>query len=232
MKSFIENLSDDQIKNLRRQMLFSGLNEHEIFMFLQYAKPLYEYLQEGVNLRLEGMYSHMTGLMLSGSAYVYSVLSDGNKSLLKTVHMSESIMTYSAFDYCNTLIEITAKTDAEIIMIKPEAFFITDKSIAYIQHKILVNMIASQRQVFLDLSQHISCLSQRTIREKLILFFKICSEKACSENFKIAFSRDELASYLAVDRASLSRSLSQLKNEGLIDFKKERFTILSPSEFK
>ena len=47
-----------------------------------------------------------------------------------------------------------------------------------------------------------------------------------------SYNEKELANYLAVDRASLSRSLGELKNEGIIDFKKNQFTILSTAHFK
>lgn len=39
-------------------------------------------------------------------------------------------------------------------------------------------------------------------------------------------TREELASYLAVDRAALSRTLGELKKEGIIDFHKNHFIIL------
>ena len=136
------------------------------------------------------------------------------------------------FDYYNSLLELTANKDCELILIPPEKIFIAEEKLAMIQQKIVVNMMASQRQAFLDLSEHISCLSQRSIKDKILKFLKINCEREHSYCFTVLFSREELAYYLEVDRASLSRSLGELKSEGILDFRKNRFTILKTNIFK
>lgn len=233
MKKFIEHFKDEHIALLRQQLLFSGLSDHEIFMFIQYSKPLYEKLKEGQTIRIAGEYRHMIALVFSGSTYIYSVDYDGNKSLLKSIGFGETSGTlYSMLDYYNSLIEFTARDESEVLLINPEYLFIADEKLAITQQKIIVNMLASQRQMFLDITEHLACLSQRSIRDKILRFLKICCEREHSYNFTIPYSREELANYLAVDRASLSRSLSELKNEGIIDYRKSEFTILTTQHFK
>ena len=232
MKKFIEYFTDEHLALLRSQLLFSGLNDHEIFMFIQYSQPFYADIRDGKSIRLAGEYSHMTGVMISGSAHLYTVDYEGNKTLLKSIGSADSGTIYSMFDYYNSLLELTANEDSELILIPPEKIFIAEEKLATIQQKIVVNMIASQRQAFLDLSEHISCLSQRNIRDKILKFLKIHCEREHSYSFTVPFSREELANYLAVDRASLSRSLGELKSEGVLDFRKNRFTILKTNIFK
>ena len=157
MRKYVEVFTRDHLPKLRDQLLFSGLTDHEIFMFIQYAKPYYLSLNRGETARVENKFSHMTGLVFSGTAYLYSVDYNGNKSLLKTIRSGESSGTlYAMFDYYNTLVEIMAGEDCEILFIPPEPMFITEDSLASIQQKILVNMLASQRQVFLQISEHLA----------------------------------------------------------------------------
>ena len=203
MRKYVEVFTRDHLPKLRDQLLFSGLTDHEIFMFIQYAKPYYLSLNRGGTARVENKFSHMTGLVFSGTAYLYSVDYSGNKSLLKTIRSGESSGTlYAMFDYYNTLVEIMAGEDCEILFIPPEPMFITEDSLASIQQKILVNMLASQRQVFLH-----SC------------------------EVDLPFYRDELANYLAVDRASLSRALGELKKAGIIEFKKSHFKLIETAKY-
>lgn len=233
MKKFTEFFTDEHLAMLRQQLLFSGLNDHEIFMFIQHSKPLYEYLKEGESIRIADSYSHMIGLVLSGSTYVYSVDYDGNKTLLKTIDDGQNSGTmYSMFGYHNALIELTARQESEILIVNPETLYITEEKLAVIQQKILVNLIASQRNVFLDISEHLACLSQRSIKGKVMKLLTILCERKHSRTITIALSREELANYLAVDRAALSRSLGELKREGIIDFNKNRFTMLRSKNFK
>lgn len=232
MKKFIEFFNDEHIVKLRRQLLFSGLTDHEIFMFIQHSQPSYMHLSQGSSVRIANKYSHMIGLVFSGGTYVYTVDYGGNKTLLKSIKNGESSGTlYAMFDYYNSLIELTASEDCELLFIAPESLFIADETLAVIQQKILVNMLASQRQTFLDISEHLACLSKRSIKGKVMHLIKIYSERERSNTFLLPFSREELANYLAVDRASLSRTLGELKRDNIIDFRKNRFTLLQTTQY-
>lgn len=132
MRKYVEVFTRDHLPKLRDQLLFSGLTDHEIFMFIQYAKPYYLSLNRGETARVENKFSHMTGLVFSGTAYLYSVDYNGNKSLLKTIRSGESSGTlYAMFDYYNTLVEIMAGEDCEILFIPPEPMFITEDSLCF-----------------------------------------------------------------------------------------------------
>lgn len=232
MKSYRENFKDEHLPLLRNHILFSGLTDHEIFMFIQFSKPIYIHLKENQSKKLSGKHTHMIGVVFTGNTHVYNIDYEGNKTLLKEIGENETSGTlYAMFDYYNSLIELSATEDSEMLLIPPEALFITDDKLSSIQHKIIVNMMATQRQAFLEISGHLSCLSQRSIRDKVLSFLKMYVEIRHSFSFDVPFSREELANYLAVDRASLSRSLGELKSEGIIDFRKNHFTILQYDHF-
>lgn len=232
MRKFNEIFTSEHLPGLRDQLLFSGLSDHEIFMFIQHARPYYLSLARGCTQRIENKFSHMTGLVFSGTAFIYSVDYSGNKSILKTIKSGESSGTlYAMFDYYNTLIEITAGEDCEILFIPPEPMFITDDKLAPIQQKILVNMLASQRQAFLEISEHLACLSKRSIKGKFMHLLQIRCKREHRNEVDLPYSRDGLANYLAVDRASLSRTLGELKREGIIDFRKNHFVLLEPARY-
>lgn len=232
MKSYREHFKDEHLPLLRHHILFSGLTDHEIFMFIQYSKPLYLHLKENRSKRITEKHTHMIGIVFSGNTHVYNIDSDGNKTLLKEVNKNETSGTlYAMLDYYNSLIELCATEDSDVLFIPPEALFITDDKLASIQHKILTNMLATQRQIFLEITAHLTCLSKRSIKEKVLRFLKNYCQSKHSYSFSVPFSREELANYLAVDRASLSRTLGELKNEGIIDFRKNHFTILKTDGF-
>ena len=68
-------------------------------------------------------------------------------------------------------------------------------------------------------------ISKRTIKEKVLSYLSNCSKFYQSDSFDIPFNRQELADYLAVDRSALSITLSKLKQDKIIDYKKNHFTI-------
>lgn len=79
-----------------------------------------------------------------------------------------------------------------------------------------------------DLNLRIELLSKKTIRDKLISYFKILSEKSFSKTFTLPFSLTDLADYLSVDRSAMMRELKSLKEEGFIKKSdKNRITLLT-----
>lgn len=232
MENYLNFNIDDHLDALKKHLIFSGLSDEEIITFLHYAKPKHRHFVAGETIHIESGFRHQIGVVLSGNLLVFSVNYDGSKTLLNSAQDSGSIGTMQfILDYYNTVFEITATSDSSVILFMPESLLIADRETALIQHKILVNYMASQRQLYFSLSEHIACLSRKNVRDKILRFLKIQSDKNRSYEFDIPFSREELASYLAVDRASLSRSLGDLRRERIIDFHREHFHILTTQHF-
>ena len=227
MKRYLENIKTGHFSTLHDKVLFNGLTDSEIYEFVQHSKPYYISLYQGQTISLEKQYSNMISVVVSGDVLISSTDSNGNKTYIKTFTEGESSGSlYSILDYSNTLIEIEGKEDSEVILIDPDSLYVTDKKIAVIQQKMLVNLIRSQKGLFNAISERMYCLTQRSIREKILRFLSYCHNSNGSTEFDIPMTREELASYLAVDRAALSRSLGELKRAGIIDFHKNHFIIL------
>lgn len=92
---------------------------------------------------------------------------------------------------------------------------------------ILNNLLHISIQKNLTLSNRIFCTSPKTIRERLLIYLSNESRKAGSQEFVIPFDRQQLADYLNVDRSALSKELGKMRNEGLIEFRKNVFHLLS-----
>lgn len=228
MKRYIENIKTGHFSTLHDKVLFNGLTDSEIYDFVQHSKPYYISLYSGQTIALEKQYSNMISVVVSGDVLISSTDSNGNKTYIKTITEGESSGSlYSILDYSNTLIEIEGKEESEVILIDPDSLYITDKKIAAIQQKMLVNLIKSQKDLFVAISERMYCLTQKSIRNKILRFLSYCHNRRGRIEFDIPMTREELASYLAVDRAALSRSLGELKKEGIIDFNKNHFIILN-----
>lgn len=77
----------------------------------------------------------------------------------------------------------------------------------------------------LSMNRRIQTLTRTTLRRKLITFFSECRDEFGSDIFTVPMDREGLASYLGTDRSALSRELSAMKREGLIDFRKNEFRL-------
>ncbi len=89
----------------------------------------------------------------------------------------------------------------------------------------LLKIIAGQT---LGLNQKIKHLSARTTREKLLSYLSSEARQQHSAYISLPFNRQELADYLSVERSAMSRELSRMKAEGLIDYSRNVFALKTP----
>ena len=76
------------------------------------------------------------------------------------------------------------------------------------------------------MARKIEILAERGLRERILAYLNILTIKSGSNTVTIRMNREQLAQFLCVNRSALSNELNKMKKEGLIDFKKEKFTIL------
>ena len=77
-----------------------------------------------------------------------------------------------------------------------------------------------------SLVQKLDHMSRRTTRGKLISYLSEEAGKQNSESIIIPFNRQQLADYLSVDRSAMSSELCRMRDEGLLEFEKNRFRLL------
>jgi CRP-like cAMP-binding protein len=90
--------------------------------------------------------------------------------------------------------------------------------------KVLNNFIDEISSKAISLYKRIDCLVKPTIREKVMAYFN--QFEHFEQSFDIPFNREEMAKHLNVERSALSRELSKMKNDGLINFRKNTFKLL------
>lgn len=92
-------------------------------------------------------------------------------------------------------------------------------------NKNIMRILAERSWRLLKKADIISCHS---LREKILAFLDMQRDACHSDSFEIPLDRQGLADYLYVNRSALSRELGKLREEGLIDFHKSKFTLLFP----
>lgn len=90
---------------------------------------------------------------------------------------------------------------------------------------VLNNLLMLISQENIKKEYRLAILSQRGLRERIMTFLTMQANRIQDTTVRISFSREELASYLCVNRSALSHELSMMQQEGLITFRKNVFTI-------
>lgn len=204
--------------------LFSGMDDltrASALFILSAHKATY---QKGQLLRKMGDKSSAFGLVLSGTVQACCDDIDGNMMIMAGV--SAGNMFGEALCYLKVSespVYIRALTDCSVLWMSVDGMTEGKDPLARDLFKRFASILAER---MLSMNDRIQILSKITLREKLITFFTQCEREYGSRAFSIPFDRESLAIYLGVNRSALSRELSVMKNEGIIDFHKNYFKIL------
>ena len=68
-------------------------------------------------------------------------------------------------------------------------------------------------------------MSRLTTIEKLLSYLFKEAKKQNSPYITIPFNRQQLADYLSVDRSAMSNELCKMRDDGLLEFEKNRFRL-------
>jgi len=95
-------------------------------------------------------------------------------------------------------------------------------------HSLVIrNLLGGISEKALFLHDRNDCLIKPTVREKILTYLiRESARFGDGANFEIPLDRSGLADYLNVERSALSRELSRMKKEGIIDFYRNSFKII------
>lgn len=122
---------------------------------------------------------------------------------------------------------VKAREKSKILMFNYDMFERKCKKNCKFHEELLIGLPNLVLTKVSDLNLRIEILSQKTIRDKILSYFRILSQNSFSKTFTLPFSLTDLADYLSVDRSAMMREIKALKEDGIIKkMDKNRFTLL------
>lgn len=209
---------------LTKSPLFKGIDEYSIPSMMGCLRAREKNFAKNEYIFHAGSSSAEIGIVLTGSVQVIKEDVWGNNTIL--TQLTEGMLFGEAFVIGNA-----EKIPVSVYAIQPSRILFLDKertvtpcsSACEFHFAVSHNMLKILAQKNIFLTERMEHLSKRTLREKVLSYLSVASQKAGSMEFTIPFDRQGLADYLAADRSALSAVLGKLKKEGIIDFKKNVF---------
>ena len=161
--------------------------------------------------------SNAVGIIERGEASVIRIDKDGVSTVLEELSVGGVFgRTLAYAGSVRDSMEVVCRTPCDVLFIDyPHIFKRCEKACTH--HSLLVqNMLRLMADKAQALSQRVDVLSRRSIREKLLCYFRQLSEQEGKQTFTLPFSLSTLADYIATDRSAMMRELKRLKEEGVI----------------
>ena len=212
-------------EKIKNNPLFEGIAFEDFDRLLNCLSAKTVCYKKGEIILLSGNSVSFVGLVLSGHIKIIKEDKNGNITILTELSSPELFgEVFACAEIEHSPVTVQASKDCEILFIDYKRIVISCAAACPFHAKVIGNMLKLIAKKNLLLNQKNEILSQRTIRGKLISFFD--NQRGMAKNFTIPYNREELASYLCVDRSSMSRELCKMRDEGLIKFTKNHFVFL------
>ena len=211
------------IEILKNLALFKGLNDNEIIEIKEFLSDAKTYDNKEIIFNTGDPINYF-GILLRGQVDLSIEDVFGNKAILSKLTgpalFAESVLIGGVGEIP---LSVVASDNSEVIFFDYKAYKSSGSTSLITVQDNLIKILAGKNLFMRD---KLNLLSLPSTRAKILYFLSNEARKRKSKYFEIDFNISELAQFLNLNRSSLSRELSKLKKEGLIDYDNKTFRIL------
>lgn len=210
---------------LQNTDLFFDLPQEVIRQELLPHGYLQEY-QRGQFLIMPQQKVERFGIVLRGKVHILHIFADGSQSLMSDVTPGETVgtdlvCTRSQISPYHAMAAVQTQVFYLPIHILTRSGILSED----VRQRILSHLLTLISNENMKKEYRLAILSQKGLRERIMTYLVMQANRLRRQTFAVSFSREEMASFLCVNRSALSHELSLMEQEGLISFRKNVFTL-------
>lgn len=225
----INTLSSKDLDVIQTAVIFAGIDREELLSLLPclYARKK-EYIRDEWIYRA-GDRITTVGLLLSGSAHIERYDYWGNRHIVSALLPGDIFgESYAASPQSTMNVSVQADSDLSVLFLDLSKILHMCSTSCPFHARLIDNLVSLLARRNLLLNEKLTYVTQHTLRDKILSYLSAESIRQQSSYFDIPFDRQQLADYLNAERSALSKELSKLKKEGILDYQKNHFRLLVP----
>ncbi len=212
---------------LKNTQLFSGASDEDIEAMLGCLQAKLCTYEKGEYVLREGERVERMMMIVKGELHIQRDDNWGNRSIISMVGVGEMFgEAYAAPESGPLMNDVLAVEDSAVIFLDIGKLLTVCPNGCKFHAMAVKNLFFAISEKNRKLVRKLGYMSRRTTREKLIAYLSEEAKRQNSGAFSIPFNRQQLADFLSVDRSAMSNELCKLRDEGLIEFEKNRFRLL------
>ncbi len=212
---------------LKHTMLFRGIKEEEIASMLNCLNARLQTYRRGEFIFRQGEHISDIPLLVSGKLHIQRNDHWGNSNIINVIDFGEMFgEAYAAPGSGAILNDVIAVEDSAIILLDARRVITSCSSACKFHSLVIQNLFFAISEKNRKLVQKLGHMSNRSTREKLMSYLSEESNRQNSTTFCIPFNRQQLADFLSVDRSAMSHELCKMRDDGLLTFERNRFTLI------
>jgi len=223
-KKRIEN-HNDPIKNSR---LFKDLSSNDFDCVHEVLAPVIKKYDKEEVIIAQGDVVDKIGIVLSGDILQTKIHHDGSSQIIDLFQKGEIVGTESAFStFTTSPCFLIANSGCSVAFLSCREMLDSEDISGICKETVWENIANLLSDENIRKMYKINILSKRGLRERILTFLEILTRKRNSTVVDIGMNQGQFAQYLEVNRSSLSKELNCMRKEGLIDYKRNVYTLIS-----
>ena len=210
-----------------RSPLFLGIRPEDMDAMLGCIGYHVREYKKGEIIAFEAETINHVGLVMKGSVDMIKEDVWGNRTMLLRSYAEDVFgETFACGEDSLSVVTFVAAEDSKVMFLSFCRVMHTCTHACVFHQTLIENMVRIIARKNRELMRKIEVVSKKTLREKILAYLSIQSQAQGASRFEILLRRVEWAEYLCADRSALTRELSKMKDEGLIDYQRNWFEIL------
>lgn len=203
--------------------LFYGIGNREKEKILGFLEANTLSFKKNMTILGSVKQENFIGIVVDGYLQITKTDYNGNRTIMEEL-FEDDIFGSSISPIKNNEYSIITKENSKIIIIYFDEIINNDLNYGYF-NQFLKNLLRIITKKINSNNDRMEILTNKTIRNKLLAYFRIMSRKNNSKVIYLPYNYTDLADYLAIDRSAMYRELKNLKEEGLVEIKNKRITL-------
>ena len=195
--------------------VFANISEKEKVKLLNFLEGHEIYFKKDKDISVSVKDKDALCIVENGLVQIIKTDVNGNRTIIEEIEENQvfgpSISNIMDSDY-----SIITKEDTELIILDYKTIISKEERPVYYNH-FIKNLLDIYQDKIRQSNDRIAILTNKTIRDKLLAYFNMMRKGVNTRIIYLPFSYTDLADYLAVNRSAMSREISNLKVEGLIE---------------
>ncbi|OUP07998.1 Crp/Fnr family transcriptional regulator [Collinsella sp. An2] len=223
---------------LYHSKLFRGMSTQEVDAAAQALHVRRHTFEKGEMILRAGDTTDRLFLVSAGSVTIENTDVWGNRSILNIVGAGGFFAeTYAVLSHEPLLVDVVASERCELISLRigvlvgemkqrDAAASRTAQAASWVG-AFIYNLLEITAHKNLALSDRAFHTAPKTARARIMAYLNSVALTQHNRTFNIPFDRQQMADYLNLDRTALSKELGRMRHEGIIDFRKNHFELLT-----
>jgi CRP-like cAMP-binding protein len=221
-----EQMENGEREIIKRSALFRGIDDKDFAPMLKCLGCFVRTYQKGEILMLSGETVKCLGMVLEGTVHMVQEDLWGGKTILSCIVQGEAFgETFVCGSSMASAVTFLAASRLRVLFLPFCRVMYSCSNSCVFHHRLIENMVTLIADKNAQLMAKVEVISKKTLREKILTYLSLQAQIQKSSYFEIPMGRQEFAEYLCADRSALSRELSNMKAEGLLDYDRNTFRL-------